>query len=337
MNNFNTSKLSNVWLRRFSKLTCFSTLFLIFAGGLVTSTNSGLAVPDWPLSYGMVFPPMVGGVFYEHGHRMIASAVGFFVLVLAFWLAKSESRTWVKKLGFAALGAVILQGILGGITVLFLLPTAISVSHGILAQTFFLITIFLVYSQSKEREFRTENETNLLVKKLALTLTVLVYFQLIIAAIMRHTHSGLAIPDFPLSNGNIFPAFDEAMLTSINNWRLQTSLSLNTTVNLEPVTTGQVVINFIHRFMALLITLIVGFLSFKAFKLCSQNKKIIRSVVILDCLLILQITLGAFTVWLLKHPFVTSFHVVTGAALLGMSAFLTLQVFPLSFKKRNFQ
>ncbi|MCA9406939.1 MAG: COX15/CtaA family protein, partial [Candidatus Omnitrophica bacterium] len=134
------------WLRRFAKLTCAATLFLIFAGGMVTSTGSGLAVPDWPLSYGSFFPPMVGGVFYEHGHRMVASLVGFLMLTMAIWIGLKEERLWLRITAFTALGAVILQGVLGGITVLTMLPTPVSVMHGVLAQTFFLLTIFIAYA-----------------------------------------------------------------------------------------------------------------------------------------------------------------------------------------------
>src|SRR5438093_4090965 len=128
-------------LHLFACLTGFGTFFLIIAGGLVTSTGSGLAVPDWPLSFGMLFPPMVGGVFYEHGHRMVAGTVATLMLVLAVWLAMREPRPWVRALGFAALGAVILQALLGGMTVLLLLPPAISISHACLAQTFFCLVV----------------------------------------------------------------------------------------------------------------------------------------------------------------------------------------------------
>ncbi|HEX2120061.1 MAG TPA: COX15/CtaA family protein, partial [Thermoanaerobaculia bacterium] len=108
------------WLRRFTKLVAASTLFLIFAGAMVTSTGSGLAVPDWPLSYGMLMPPMVGGIFYEHGHRMIASAVGFLTIIQAVWLQRREPKRFVRLLGWLSLAAVIVQGILGGLTVIFL-------------------------------------------------------------------------------------------------------------------------------------------------------------------------------------------------------------------------
>src|SRR5881397_1138534 len=97
------------WLRRFTVFVASSTLFLIFAGAMVTSTGSGLAVPDWPLSFGMVFPPMVGGIFYEHGHRMIAATVGFLTLIQAIWLQRREPKRFLRILGWCALGAVITQ------------------------------------------------------------------------------------------------------------------------------------------------------------------------------------------------------------------------------------
>ena len=103
------------WLHRFAVLTAASTLFLIFAGGLVTSTGSGLAVPDWPLSYGQLMPPMVGGVFFEHGHRMVAATVGFLTLILSCWIFARERRRWVGWLAACALAAVVLQGLLGEI------------------------------------------------------------------------------------------------------------------------------------------------------------------------------------------------------------------------------
>lgn len=127
---------SGVWLHRFAVLVAFSTFLLIIAGALVTGNEAGLSVPDWPLSYGTWMPPMVGGIFYEHGHRMIATLVGFLTTVLAIWLLRKESSSSARKLGLIALAAVIAQGVLGGITVLFFLPTVISVMHACLAQAF---------------------------------------------------------------------------------------------------------------------------------------------------------------------------------------------------------
>ena len=123
------------WRHRFAAFLVAATLVLIFVGGLVTSTGSGLAVPDWPLSYGMLMPPMVGGVFYEHGHRMAASARR-----LPDPRPGRLDRPRGERRGRApaglgrALAAVIAQGVLGGLTVIFLLPTPISVTHACLAQ-----------------------------------------------------------------------------------------------------------------------------------------------------------------------------------------------------------
>ncbi|HYP54267.1 MAG TPA: COX15/CtaA family protein, partial [Pyrinomonadaceae bacterium] len=114
-------------LHRFSLLVVGATFVLIVAGALVTSNDAGLAVPDWPLSFGRLHPPMglIGNVFYEHGHRMIATTVGVLVILLNVYLWRSEPRRWVRRLGLLALAAVITQGLLGGLTVLLQLPLAV--------------------------------------------------------------------------------------------------------------------------------------------------------------------------------------------------------------------
>ena len=130
-----------LWLHRYAVFTACCTFLLIIAGALVTGNEAGLAVPDWPLSYGRLMPPMVGGIFYEHSHRMVASLVGFLTVILALWLWRVEPRRWVRRLGWAALATVIAQGLLGGITVLYFLPIAVSVAHACLAQVFFCLTV----------------------------------------------------------------------------------------------------------------------------------------------------------------------------------------------------
>src|SRR3989338_5637937 len=320
-----TNNSKTIFLRRFSKLTCFSTLFLIFAGGMVTSTGSGLSVPDWPLSYGMLFPPMVGGVFYEHGHRMVAATVGFLTLCLAVSLTYWERRKWVKVLGFCALGAVILQGILGGITVLFFLPKPISIGHAVLAQTFFILTIIIAYTESTERSQRShlgakKIPTNVL--KGVLFLVILVYCQLMIGAVMRHTHSGLAIPDFPTMGGYWWPPFHEMILDKINQVRLDLNWQYN--LQLEPVTMTQVVIHFLHRLFALLITLAVVTLDILGTK-SPLDPKLKRTLFLINLVLFIQVALGIITVLSLKSPVITSLHVVTGGGgWLGLLSFLFL-------------
>ncbi len=128
-------------LHRYAVVTSVVTFLLLIAGGLVTSTDSGLAVPDWPLSYGMWFPPMVGGILYEHTHRMIASCVGLMILILAVWLWRVEPRRWVRVLGYSALGNVIVQALLGAMTVLLLLPPAVSITHACLGPAVFCLVV----------------------------------------------------------------------------------------------------------------------------------------------------------------------------------------------------
>src|SRR2546428_4772124 len=130
-------------LHRLAVATAGATLVLLFLGGLVTSTGSGLAVPDWPLSFGQVFPPMVGGVLFEHGHRLEATAVGCLTVVLALWTVVGEARASVRALGLLALLAVVLQGVLGGVTVLYKLPLALSVQHPRLPPALFSLTVAL--------------------------------------------------------------------------------------------------------------------------------------------------------------------------------------------------
>ena len=123
-----------VWVHRFAVLTAGATLVLIFVGALVTSTGSGLAVPDWPLSFGQVFPPMVGGVLFEHEHRLVAALVGLLTVALMVLLTQWESRIWVRWLARGAVLAVLLQGTLGGMTVLLRLPLVVSVTHACLCR-----------------------------------------------------------------------------------------------------------------------------------------------------------------------------------------------------------
>ncbi len=178
-----------MWLNRFSRFLAFATFLLIIAGGLVTSTGSGLSVPDWPLSYGQFMPPMIGGIRFEHSHRLIAGSVGIMTLVLMLWLFRAEKRVWLRRLGIVAFGGVVFQAILGGITVIFLLPTFVSVFHACLAQTFFclIVAIALFTSQLWTDAMPVESEQASQLRRLLLTTTALIYLQLILGAIVRHT------------------------------------------------------------------------------------------------------------------------------------------------------
>jgi cytochrome c oxidase assembly protein subunit 15 len=130
-------------VHRFAVATAVATFVLLVAGALVTSNDAGLSVPDWPLSHGSLMPEMVGGVFYEHSHRLIAATVAILTLILAIWLSRAERRPQVRRLGWTAVGMVLAQALLGGVTVLLYLPVAISVLHACLAQLFFCTVVVI--------------------------------------------------------------------------------------------------------------------------------------------------------------------------------------------------
>jgi cytochrome c oxidase assembly protein subunit 15 len=182
-------------LHRFAVLVACCTWLLIIAGALVTSNEAGLSVPDWPLSYGSLMPPMIGGIFYEHGHRMIAASVGLLTVILSVWLWRKEPRRWVRHLGLWALAAVVCQGLLGGITVLLFLPAAISVVHGSLAQAFFCMVVTIAWVTSlrwgEPISPLAEDTRSVPLRRLAWFTTASVYVQLILGAILRHSKSGI--------------------------------------------------------------------------------------------------------------------------------------------------
>jgi len=289
------------WRHRFSVLTAVSTLVLIVAGALVTSTGSGLAVPDWPLSYGMLMPPMVGGVLYEHGHRMVASAVGLLTLVLALWTWRAEPRLGIRRLAGAALAAVVLQGLLGGLTVLFLLPTPISVAHACLAQAFFCSVVALAYATSAEwRSPGTRPEDGQGLRAATGVAAAAVFVQLLLGALMRHSGAGLAVPDFPLSFGRIVP----------------------------PVWNPAVGVHFAHRAFALVV--LAAVLNVFARARRSEDPRLARLAASVTLLVVVQGALGAATVLTGKAVLVTTAHVAVGAAVLGACWLLALRAWRLT-------
>lgn len=177
----------------FTVFAAGSVFLLIIAGALVTSNDAGLSVPDWPTSFGSLYriPPLVGGIKFEHGHRMLAEFIGLLTIGVAFWTQKVDQRRWMRILGWSALGTVIAQGVLGGLTVLFYLPPAISTAHATLAQTFFCIMVSMAFFTSKSW---VEAPTLVTVSEVRPRLTILsgltlsaVWLQLIMGAAFRHS------------------------------------------------------------------------------------------------------------------------------------------------------
>ena len=182
----------NRWLHGLAVVLAGWTFLLIIAGALVTSNDAGLSVPDWPTSFGSWYkiPKLVGGVQFEHTHRMIAQVAGLLTIILAVWMWRAEKRRWMRVLGFAALGTVIAQGILGGSTVLFYLPPAVSSAHAALAQTFFCLAVAMaLFTGQKWVEEQPPVEFDQHRPSL-FTLTLLsifvLYVQLILGALFRH-------------------------------------------------------------------------------------------------------------------------------------------------------
>lgn len=297
-------------LRRFTKFVAGSTLFLIFAGAMVTSTGSGLAVPDWPLSYGMLMPPMIAGIFYEHGHRMIAATVGLLTVIQAVWLQLREPKGFLRILGWSSLGAVVAQGLLGGLTVLFLLPHSISIAHAGLAEIFLCINFSIAFFASRSFPALAEQRLDAAPVGLTTALVVLAYCQILAGALVRHLGAGVAIPDFPLSFGRLVPDF----------------------------TTAAIAANFAHRVGALLVS--VAMIAVVAKALRSGSSALRRLGLLLLAVVALQVFLGAEVVWsaagnpkiyhslagreAMRLAMITSIHVATGAATLATSLLIAL-------------
>ncbi len=182
-------------LHRFARLTAVMTFILLMAGSLVTSTNSGLSVPDWPLSYGTFFPPLVGGIFYEHSHRLVAAAVGVMMAGLAGWLWLKEPRRWVRRLGSLALAAVFAQAILGGLTVLWALPPLVSVAHACLGQAVFCLIVCIAACTSPrwvDQPVRADDPSAPSLQTVSLAVAGLAGLQLVLGAVIRHSGAGVS-------------------------------------------------------------------------------------------------------------------------------------------------
>jgi cytochrome c oxidase assembly protein subunit 15 len=289
-----------VWVHRFAVVTAGATLVLIFVGALVTSTGSGLAVPDWPLSFGQVFPPMVGGVLFEHGHRLVAACVGLLTVTLMVLLSQWEPRAWVRWLARGAVLAVLLQGALGGVTVLLRLPLAVSVTHACLAQAFLCLVIALAVCTAPGWQMRpaawVEQPQPALWVLAALT-AGMVYLQLILGALMRHMGAGLAIPDFPLAFGRLVPPLDSTA----------------------------VVVHFAHRLGAVAVVLCVGWTVTRIVSRYRAERRFLRPALLLVGLVLLQLTLGALTIWTQRAVLPMTAHVAVGAAVLATSVVLMLR------------
>ncbi len=284
--------------RIFTTAMMIATWCLLFVGAMVTSTNSGLSVPDWPTTFGQnmfLYPlsQMKGGILFEHGHRLFASAVGFLALVNAIFLGGRASSRAMRWASYFALFLVIAQGVLGGMTVRMKLPIWVSSSHAGMAQLFFLNTVLLAVMASRTwaSQQRAINWGRIMSVPGARALSILLilgYLQICIGAVMRHSYAGLAIPTFPLAFGGILPTF----------WNFG------------------MVVHFIHtRIMPIALTLVLAY-SLKSLwpSPISHVRNAMRT---LAALFTAQIFLGAMVIWSFKAPILASLHLALGAAVMG--------------------
>jgi cytochrome c oxidase assembly protein subunit 15 len=308
---------SDKWLNPFTWFICVAALLLICSGGMVTSKNVGLAVPDWPTTFGynmFLFPvsKWVGGILFEHTHRLIASAVGFLTIILAIWLWRSENRRWVRNLGLIALAGVILQGILGGMRVT-MLKDQIGIFHACIAQAFLaLLVVIAIVTTGFWQSLRQVNidlKKFVPIRRLAIAITLAIYVQLALGATMRHQHRDLSILDFPTANGAWIPDTSTTALAKINAWRDARGLS--------DVDAFQIWLQMIHRFAALLIAIAVIVFCSRVWRDARQSPALKRLSMWWVAFLFVQLTLGAWTIWSNKAADIATAHVAVGAVMLS--------------------
>ena len=289
-------------LHRFAVLTACATFFLIFVGGLVTSTGSALAVPDWPLAFGKLIPAWEGGIRFEFGHRLAAGTVVILTLALMALTWRAEPRRWVRQLVALAFGLIIVQAILGGITVLFELPLAIAVAHAATAQALFCLMVSIAIFTNPRWESTPhidDTEARIALPTLAAVTTAIIYMQILIGAVMRHMSAGLVIPDFPLSFGQLVP----------------------------PLFDKYIAINFAHRCGAVVVTAMVLWTVARVILTHREVAPLRRPALGLFLLLVMQICLGALTIWTGRSVLPTTSHVAVGAGVLATSLTLTLRAY----------
>lgn len=301
-------------LHRFAVLLACCVVFLITAGALVTSTESGLSVPDWPLSYGSLNPPnwwTISTVRAEHGHRLIAGTVATLTVLLAVWAGLREARRWVRGLAYLAVAVVLTQALLGGLTVLFFLPTPVSVGHAALAEIFLCLTVSLALVTSRWWRDAESGQPALdgaqALFRAARVTVALVFVQILVGAVMRHSGAGLAIPDFPLVFGGLIPPhFDFG-----------------------------IAVHYAHRIGALVVTVAIVLTLIRARRVSGGGARLRLLGIAMAVLVATQVSLGGAVVLTAKAPVPNTAHVAVGATLLATSLLMALTSWRLAGRRRE--
>lgn len=326
-----TSSTRNLFLFGYAILCACSAMVLICLGGLVTSKGVGMAVPDWPTSFGyhMFWLPLdkwwkVGGIHDEHLHRLVASTVGALVVILAVLVQWLDDRKEIRRLGWVIAGLVVLQGLLGGLRVVldqkaFMSSTLgvwFGIGHATLGQLFFASVSLMAFVQSPAWRRWLEQPRVAEVRsvgKLLPWIVGLFILQLVIAATMRQQHAGLAIPDFPLAYGKLWPDTDPASVLLYNQRRIDP-------MNERDIEAFHIHLQMAHRIMAVLLVSLVGWISWRLVRLGGLMARFGMTWCVL---LAAQFFLGAATVWTNKAVDIATAHVAVGAISLMTSILLT--------------
>ena len=312
-------------LHRFACFCAAAVLFLICVGGLVTSNDAGMSVPDWPNSYGynmFLFPwnDWVGGIFFEHSHRLAATGIGTLTIILAVWLC-FQPRTWLRWFGAGAVILVIAQGIVGGLRVVWSLDW-LGVPHALLAQSYFIWMSLIALFTSRwwieaRHQFTAPKWTGRVLIVCGLIVCGLIFCQLGLGATMRHEHAGLSISDFPLAYGQVWPKTDETSMAEYNKERFQRDAMAKATTPLL------INLQMAHRVGAVLVTVAILAAAAAMWRTVGSAPILRRWSAVWVGLVFVQFLLGACTIWTNKAADVATAHVATGALTLVLGALLT--------------
>ncbi len=274
----------------FSLVAVIATFALLILGGVVHGTGSSLACPDWPTCYGEWMPEMTGGILYEHSHRLLGTVVGLLTIGVAVTLhLQRASAPRLARLGWLALAVVVFQGVLGGVTVMLRLPTAVSTAHLATAMAFFCLLAYLAWETRPSLVIpRLEDSRWRAPARVALALC---YVQIVLGALVRHTGAGLACPDLPLCHGQVWPSPDVAVIP------------------------GAAHLHVTHRFMGVIVAVVLVALAVSVARgAASPSARRLAWAILV--LVPVQVTLGVLSVTSLLGLFEVTSHLGVGALLL---------------------
>lgn len=292
------------------------TTFLLYAGGFTTSIEAGMAFLDWPLSNGSINPDgwlTEADKMAEHSHRLLATIVGLLTIAIAVWIFLTDARSWLRKLAWSALGLVVLQGVLGGMRVMFdrmntgaasnIVAQTFRVLHACTAQVFLCVLVAIAVATTRrwiERHAGLQRPPSTALRRAGLIACGAIFIQLVIGALMRHNHAGLAIPTFPYatSDGSLLPA----------------------------VWSFKVGIHFAHRAWALVVAVAILWFAGRLWGARHLGRALGVGAVLLVGLLSIQIYLGALVIWTTRNPYAATIHMLTGAFTLATTWALTFAV-----------